>query len=123
MEQLIKDFAAKLKATLPTVVVRPALGKDYQLPAAVYSTRNGMRDLFYKDSFGTRTTEFTVIIYSKSYDEIQTLKTLVVDEFHGFTGLMGSTKIDSINVVNILDGYDTNLETVHKVIFTMNVLD
>ena len=122
-EQLVKDFAAELKTTLPTVIVRPALGKDYQLPAAIYSVRNGMRELFYKNSYGLRRTEFTVTIYSKSYSDIQVKKALVLNKFHGLTGTLGSSKINKATVTNILDGYDDALETIHRTTLLINILD
>lgn len=121
--QLVKDFAQSLKTLLPTAAVRPAMGKDYQLPAAIYQTRNGMRDLFYKDSFGMRQTEFVVTIYSKSYTELQDLKTLVTDYYHGFSGVLGSSTVSKMEITNILDGYTDDLETIHRSTLIINATD
>ncbi|QCO57454.1 hypothetical protein EOK75_17220 (plasmid) [Pseudorhodobacter turbinis] len=121
--KLIQNFADELVSTLPTVTVRPALGKDYSLPAAIYSVRNGLRQLYYKDSWGLRTTEFTVTIYSKKYSELQELKGLVVAKFQGLNGSLGDSSISKITITNILDGYDDSLETIHRTTITLNVLD
>lgn len=123
MSQLLKDFVTVLKTTLPTVTIRPALGKQYALPAAIYSVRNGVRDLFYVGSYGMKSTEFTVTIYSKSYEEIQDLKALVVNQFHGFSGDLETSTVSKIEVSNILDGYDDALETIHRTTFVLIVSD
>jgi hypothetical protein len=83
MSELVKHFASALKETLPTVAVRPAMGKDKVLPVVIYAVRNGMRDTYYVDSFGLRSTEFTVTVYSKSYTALQDLKESIVSKFHG----------------------------------------
>lgn len=121
--QLIKDFSSELRTILPTATVRPALGKDYSLPAAVYSVRNGMRDLFYVNSYGLRTTELTVTIYAKTYEELQDLKELLVNRFHGFSGTLGITTISKSAVTNVLDGFDTALETIHRSTIIIEVHD
>lgn len=121
--QLIKDFRTALEVAVPSAAVKPALGKNVVLPAAVYSARNGMRDLFYKDSYGLRQTEFTVNIFSKTYAELQDLKESVVDAFHGFSGTLGTSAVSKIEVVNILDGFDTEMETVHRSTILINILD
>lgn len=117
--QLIQDFSAELRATLPTVTVRPALGKNYTLPAAVYSVRNGMRDLYYVGSYGLRNTELTVTIFSKSYSELQDLKQSFVNRFHGFSGTIGLSTVSKMEITNIFDGFDDAMETVHRSTFTV----
>lgn len=123
MSQLVKDFKAVLEATVPTATVKPALGKNYTLPVAVYSVRNGMRELFYNGSFGLRQTEFTVTVYSKSYDEMQALKSLIINQFHGFSGTLETSPVTKIEVTNILDGFDDALETIHRTSIIINVMD
>lgn len=122
MSQMIKDFMLTLKETLPGVSVKPMFGKGEALPVAVIS-RNGMRDLFYANSFGMRSTQFTVTLYSKSYDELQSLKALVVDQFHWFTGLMGSSLVSRMAVTNILDGFDFSLEELHRSTIPIHLQD
>ncbi|MFN3895765.1 MAG: hypothetical protein ACK4KU_14670 [Acinetobacter sp.] len=123
MSQLIKDFVSVLKETLPTATIRPALGKNYKFPAVVYSVRNGMRTLFYKDSFGLKDTEVTITVYSKSYDEIQSLKEQIVNTFHGFSGELASSNVSKIEIANIFDGFDDALEEVHRATFVINITD
>jgi hypothetical protein len=122
-DSLIKDFVAHLKTSVPEATVRPALGKQYNFPAVIYSVRNGMRDLFYQDAWGMRNTEITLTVYSKSYDEIQETKQLIVTALHGFSGELGNSSVSSIKIETILDGYDDVLETVYRSTLILNIID
>ncbi|MBQ2262724.1 MAG: hypothetical protein II336_15300 [Loktanella sp.] len=123
MSQLIKDFVAELKETVPNATIRPALGKYYKFPAIVYSVRNGMRTLFYVDSFGLKQTEVTITLFSKSYDDVQLLKKQIMNKFHGFTGDLRETNVSMIEIANIFDGFDDALEEVHRTTFVFNIIN
>jgi hypothetical protein len=103
------------------------------------------------DSFGLRSTEFTVTVYSKSYTALQDLKESIVSKFHGFTGILGApstgsassdsilasstsvlasfegertgSNVGKVVVTNILDGYSDDPEPIHRSTILIDVTD
>jgi len=121
--QLTKDFAAKLAtATTPTRAY-PAISKSTDLPAVVYSGRGGIREAFYSGSYGLRETRFQVDVYAKTYAEAATLKDAIINDFHGFSGVMGSSTVSRSTVDNTLENFSDNDEKIYRIILDITLLD
>lgn len=123
MSQLVQDFNTKLVAAIPSATVRPVVNKSNDLPSATYDVRGGVRTAFYKGSFGLRRTTITVSLYSRSYGELQTLKTAVIDEFHGFSGTMGATEILKCEVGVPFENFQGGTEELYRAIIPIEFLD
>ena len=121
--QLTKDFKAKLAtATTPTKVY-PAVAKTTDLPAVVYTGRNGIRELFYNGSYGMRTTNFQVDVYAKTYSEAVTLRDSIITAFHSFSGTMGSSTVSRSIVDNTIETFDDSGEKIYRIIIEISILD
>lgn len=121
--QLTKDFAAKLAtATSPTRAF-PAIAKTTDLPAVVYSGRGGIRQTFYRNSFGLRETRYQVDVYSKTYTEATAIKDSIVAAFNGFSGTMGSSTVSRATVDNTLENFSDDGEKIYRIILDITLLD
>lgn len=121
--QLTKDFATKLATAVSPNKAFPSVVRNTDLPAVVYAGRGGIRDTFYKNSYGLRETNFQVDVYTKTYSEGATLKDSIVTDFHGFSGTMGSSLVSRSTVGNILETFDDNGEKTYRIIIEITLLD
>lgn len=121
--QLTKDFSAKLATTTSPVLAFPAISKSTDLPVVVYSGRGGIREAFYSGSYGLRETRFQVDVYSKTYAEATALKDAIINDFHGFSGVMGSSTVSRSTVDTTLENFSDNDEKIYRIILDITLLD
>lgn len=100
MAQFKIDLSKKLADAVPSTKVVPSVNTDNTYPAVVFSFRDGQRDIFYKDSYGLAEAEMSVNVYASSYSQMVGIVEQVQSDFHGFNGLVGSTHIHRMEVVN-----------------------
>lgn len=126
MSDLIKSLYQTLLQVAGTVPVRPVASiTDKDLPVIVYSASGGVRELFFSGSYGIARTELTVSIYSKSYSQLQELKTNIVNRFHGLSGEVGASEkstISKASVEGVWDTYDEKLDSAYRAIIQIYVL-
>jgi hypothetical protein len=123
MSQLIQDFYGKLQSIMPANSVHAIANTKGGLPSIVYTVRESGRDAFYKDSFGLRETKFQVDVYSLTFAELNTLKDLIRENFHGFSGVVGSSVFQRTTVDLMIDTYEDGDEFLYRSIIEITVLD
>lgn len=121
MSEVIKAVSAKL-STDTGVRVHPLLNKTGGVPAITYAIRDGMQEVFYKNSFGLTNTDFVLSIYTKTYSKLQEIIEDIKTGFHGFSGETGNIYINRSVISDIIETIETDPEELHKAILTVSVL-
>ena len=114
-----EDLVSFLKASivLADSRVRPlSLAQNPLFPALTYRKISAPRELSHSGSSGLAHPRFQIDCWGgKSYPDAKRLSEEVIDELHGFKGVMGATRVDLVEVVNELDDYDESTNR-HRII-------
>lgn len=121
---VLTDFLDDLELKFPDVELNPILNRKHNFPSITYSVRDGVREAFYRESFGLRSTKITLNLYSKSYGEVQGMKDTLINNYHGFSGTLGSSVLTRITVFNSIDTEEKDAEdTLFRSIIELDLLD
>ena len=115
---------AALTALVPATKIFPyVLNENTDLPAIVY----GIRDVspeYTKDGWSLDNIEFTVVVITPSYSELQDIAVIVRDAMELFKGTVGTTTIQRIQMTGMNEQFlqDVNVFT-SEMSFNVNVIN
>lgn len=79
-------------------------------PCIVYLKTSSDRYLSYDGAGTTEEATFQIDVISESYSTAKTKANLMITALHGYSGLMGSSQVYKIDVVDDFDIYEDTLE-------------
>jgi hypothetical protein len=115
---------AALTALVPATKIFPyVLNENTDLPAIVY----GIRDVspeYTKDGWSLDNIEFTVVVITPSYSDLQDIAVIVRDAMELFKGTVGTTTIQRIQMTGMNEQFlqDVNVFT-SEMSFNVNVIN
>ena len=123
---IAEDFRARLLADsdiagLVGSRIYPGIDKGTTLPSMVYSIDGGVPEIPFTGTSTTADYDVQLDFYTKTYADIANVRRDVLQQFNGFTGIMGNTTVRWSRVDNTFEQIDQSDGHTFRVTFQLSL--